>query len=186
MALAASAVALAGPDAASADFHLTVPLDRTGAVPGTLTLTVDRDSKPRASEPVTLVLPESPGDSPEDPYDWETLMPRQQVVTFDSRGTGKRALRCRDLEAADPVDASREAEACATLLGDRRRFFRASDTVEDIEAVRAWIGVDRMTIVGPRIRELRGTALRASLPAAREPADPDFRDRRRRRGPAAS
>ena len=144
-----AALALAGPDAASAAFHLTVPLDRTGAVPGTLTLTVHRDSKPRASGPVTLVLPAAAGVPAPSPYEWEELMPRQQIVTFDSRGTGGRALRCRDLEAANPVDAGAEAAACATLLGDRRGFFRAADTVEDIEALRAWIGVERMTIVGP-------------------------------------
>ena len=149
MALAASAVALAAPDAASAAFRLTVPLDHSGAVPGTLTLTVQRDSKPRASHPVTLVLPSAAGAAAGESYEWQELMPRQQVVTFDPRGTGKRALRCRDLEAADPADAGAEAAACATLLGDRRGFFRAADTVEDIEAIRAWIGVEQMTIVGP-------------------------------------
>ena len=137
------------PDAASAAFRLTVPLDHSGAVPGTLTLTIDRDSKPRPSSPVTLVLPYAAGARAGDPYEWEELMPRQQVVTFNPRGTGSAALRCRDLEAADPADAGAAAEACATLLGDRRGFFRASDTVEDIEAIRAWIGVEQMTIVGP-------------------------------------
>ena len=130
-------------------FRLTVPLDRSGAVPGSLTLTVHRDSKPSADRPVTLLLPYAAGTPAPDTYPWDELMPRQQIVTFDPRGTGRRALRCRDLEAADPADAGAEAEACATLLGARRGFFRASDTVEDIEALRAWIGVDRMTIVGP-------------------------------------
>ena len=134
MALSASAALLVVPDAASAAFRLTVPLDHSGAVPGTLTLTVHRDSKPRASGPVTLVLPHAAGARSGEPYEWEELMPRQQIVTFDPRGTGQRALRCRDLEAADPADAGAEAEACATLLGGRRGLFRVSDTVEDIEA----------------------------------------------------
>jgi pimeloyl-ACP methyl ester carboxylesterase len=146
--LATAVAVLAGPDAASA-LRLSVPLDHTGSVPGTLTLRVDRDSKPRASEPVALVLPALAGTPAADPYEWEELMPRHQIVTFDPRGTGKGALRCRDLEAADPADAGAEAAACATLLGDRRGFFRASDTVEDIEALRQWIGVDQLTIVGP-------------------------------------
>ena len=149
VALATAVAALAGPDAASAALRLTVPLDHTGSVPGTLTLRIDRDSKPRASEPVALVLPALAGTPAADPYEWEELMPRHQIVTFDPRGTGKGALRCRDLEAADPADAGAEAAACATLLGDRRGFFRASDTVEDIEALRKWIGVDQLTIVGP-------------------------------------
>jgi pimeloyl-ACP methyl ester carboxylesterase len=144
-----SAAVLAGADSAAAAIHLPVPLDRTGAVPGTVTLTVHRDSKPRASRPVTFVLPGAAGASAGDPYEWEELLPRQQIVTFDPRGTGKRALRCRDLEAADPSDAGAEAAACATLLGDGRGLFRASDTVEDIEAIRAWIGVPQITIIGP-------------------------------------
>ena len=144
-----SAAVLAGADAAPAAFHLSVPLDRTGAVPGTVTLTIHRDSKPRASRPVALLLPGAAGAAAGVPYEWEELMPRHQIVTFDPRGTGKRALRCRDLEAADPSDAGAEAEACATLLGGTRAFFRASDTVEDIEAIRVWIGVEQMTIVGP-------------------------------------
>ncbi|HEX6653436.1 MAG TPA: alpha/beta fold hydrolase [Thermoleophilaceae bacterium] len=149
VALAVSAAMLAGAHAAAAALHVPVPLDRTGAVPGTVTLTIHRDSKPRASRPVTLLLPGAAGASANDPYEWEELMPRQQIVTFDPRGTGRRALRCRDLEAADPSDAGAEAAACATLLGDSRGFFRASDTVEDIEAIRAWIGVPQITIVGP-------------------------------------
>jgi pimeloyl-ACP methyl ester carboxylesterase len=148
MVLAASALAVAAPPAA-ATFRLTVPLDRSGTVPGSMTLTVHGDSEPRSSEPITLVLPESAGAPARDSYDWEDLLPKEQILTFDPRGTGRRALRCRDLEAADPAHAGRQAEACATFLGERRGFFRAADTVEDIEALRARIGVERMAIVGP-------------------------------------
>jgi len=77
---------------------------------------------------------------------WES--PGRDLIVFDQRGTGAGALRCRDLEAATDTDAGREAAACATLLGDRRRFFRTRDTVEDVEALRAELGVDRLTIVG--------------------------------------
>ena len=71
------------------------------------------------------------------------------MVRFDQRGTGAGALRCRDLEAAAATDAGREAAACAALLGERRGFFRTSDTVDDIEALRVELGVDRLAIVGP-------------------------------------
>jgi pimeloyl-ACP methyl ester carboxylesterase len=147
--LGAAALALGAPQPAAAELRLTVPLDHSGAVPGSLTLIVHRDSKPRPSDAVTLVLPESPGAPARDPYEWNPLMSNEQIVTFDPRGTGGRAPRCRDLEAADPTDAGRQAEACAALLGDTRRFFRAADTVEDIEALRAWLGVERLAIVGP-------------------------------------
>ena len=71
------------------------------------------------------------------------------MLRFDQRGTGAGALRCRDLEAAAATDAGREAAACAALLGERRGFFRTSDTVEDIEALRVELGIDRLAIVGP-------------------------------------
>jgi pimeloyl-ACP methyl ester carboxylesterase len=156
--LTAAAVALVAPDAAGAQLRfrsceggqcarLSVPLDHSGAVPGGLELIVRRHG-PR-SGPVTLVLPGAPGAPAADAYEWELLMPRRRIVTFDPRGTGKGALRCRDLEAAPPTDAGREAEACANLLGERRGFFRASDTVEDIEMLREALGVDRISVVGP-------------------------------------
>jgi hypothetical protein len=86
-------------------------------------------------------------------------MPHSEIVVFDPRGTGRGALRCRDLEAATVTDAGREAAACATLLGERRQFFRAADTVEDIELLRAELGVERRGSIrssATRPRQLRG------------------------------
>ena len=129
---------------------LSVPLDHSGAVPGRLSLRVKRypsfDPGPHG---VVLVLAGAPGEAA---FETENLLlesPGDDLVRFDQRGTGSGALRCRDLEAATPTDAGREAAACATLLGDRRAFFRTTDTVEDIEALRAELGVERLTIVGP-------------------------------------
>ena len=124
-----------------------MPLDHSGQVAGRVELVVHRFG-PRG-RPVTLVLSGGPGVPAQVPYEWVFLMPRRTVVTFDPRGTGAGALRCRDLEVATVTDASREAAACATLLGRKRGFFRASDTVEDIELLRSRLGIERMTIVGP-------------------------------------
>jgi pimeloyl-ACP methyl ester carboxylesterase len=128
---------------------LTVPLDHSGAVPGRLLLRVRRQvTDSRAGIPLTLVLAGGPGYAsatvPE--HAWEAF--GRDTLFLDQRGTGAGALRCRDLEAATATDAGREAAACATLLGDRRGFFRTSDTVEDIEALRTELGIDRLTIVG--------------------------------------
>jgi pimeloyl-ACP methyl ester carboxylesterase len=129
---------------------LSVPLDHSGAMPGRLSLHVERSSSPDGRRRgATLVLAGRPGQAATvgDDYEWET--PGHDLIRLDQRGTGAGALRCRDLEAATATDAGREAEACATLLGERRGFFRTSDTVEDIEALRLALGVDRLTIVGP-------------------------------------
>jgi pimeloyl-ACP methyl ester carboxylesterase len=145
--LTAAAACLALPAPASAA-RLEVPLDHSGAVPGKLVLRVNRSEAFRPSGAHTLVLPSVPGAPAADPWPWSDLL-RDTLVTFDPRGTGRRALRCRDLEAATLTDAGREAAACAVLLGERRRFYRAADTVEDIELLRASLGVERLTIVGP-------------------------------------
>jgi pimeloyl-ACP methyl ester carboxylesterase len=127
-----------------------VPLDRSGAVPGRLSLRVERrpafGSGPHG---VTLVLQGRPGESflPNDDFVWEGG--DRDILRFEQRGTGAGALRCRDLEAATQTDAGREAAACAALLGERRGFFRTSDTVEDIEALRAELGIEHLAIVGP-------------------------------------
>jgi pimeloyl-ACP methyl ester carboxylesterase len=129
---------------------LSVPLDHSGAVPGRLSLRVKRypsfDPGPHG---LVLVLAGAPGEAA---FETEELLletPGDDLVRFDQRGTGPGALRCRDLEAATPTDAGREAAACATLLGDRRAFFRTTDTVEDIEALRAELGAERLTLIGP-------------------------------------
>jgi pimeloyl-ACP methyl ester carboxylesterase len=75
-------------------------------------------------------------------------MPSHDIVTLDVRGSGRRALRCRDLERAIRTDAGREAAACAALLGERRELFRATDVAEDVERLRSELGVERITLVG--------------------------------------
>jgi pimeloyl-ACP methyl ester carboxylesterase len=127
--------------------RLSVTLDHGGAIPGRLSLRVERhESYDRIDRGVTLVLAGRPGYAGTlvDEDAWEA--PGRDVILFDQRGTGAGALRCRDLEAAAATDAGREAAACATLLGDRRAFFRTSDTVGDIEALRVELGLDRLTI----------------------------------------
>jgi pimeloyl-ACP methyl ester carboxylesterase len=129
--------------------RLSVPLDHSGAVPGRLSLKVERHESPgRIDRGVTLLLVGRPGQAGTeiDEYGWEAA--DRDLVLLDQRGTGAGALRCRDLEAATESDAGREAAACATLLGDRRAFFRTSDTVEDIEMLRVQLGIERLTIVG--------------------------------------
>jgi pimeloyl-ACP methyl ester carboxylesterase len=141
--------------------RLIVPLDHTGAVSGSVSLRLERTHAFRHRDQpkgVTLLLGGEPGESAtsqffgeydnELPETLTDALPRNRVVVFDQRGTGgSGALRCRDLQAAAPTDAGREAEACATLLGARRGFYRTSDTVADIEALRAELAVARLTIV---------------------------------------
>jgi pimeloyl-ACP methyl ester carboxylesterase len=170
VALAAAAVLLALPGTAQAQLDLkrcgpiqcgrvAVPLDRSGATPGSVSLYVQRQrSRRRPGRGVTMLLAGGPGqpstfaynDGSDDPYgEFGALSPRNDIVAFDGRGTGRSGLlRCPELERANLVDAGSAAAACARRLGPRRAFYRTSDTVEDMEAVRAALGVDKLTLVG--------------------------------------
>ena len=136
--------------------RLSVPLDRSGATPGRVSLYVERRrAARRPRRGVTLLLAGGPGQpatlayggfrSPDSYRDFSALMPHHDIVAFDGRGTGRSGLlRCPELERASLVDAGREAALCARRLGPRRGFYRTSDTVEDIEALRVALGVERL------------------------------------------
>ena len=132
---------------------VTVPLDRTGAVPGTLNLAVARvPAARRPSRGTILFLAGGPGESAL--AGGENLVglfrrnaPDYDLLTFDQRGTGRSGgLTCSAL-------TGRGSEAsvfgrCGAQLGARRAFYRTSDSVEDIEAVRMAAGGGPISILG--------------------------------------
>ena len=139
--------------------RIAVPLDRTGGTPGSVSLYVERQrAQRRPARGVTLLLAGGPGqpatgaynDRSRNPYgEFRSLTPLNDVVAFDGRGTGRSGLlRCPELERANLIDAGAEAAACAQRLGPSRAFYRTTDSVDDIEAVRAALGVDKLTLVG--------------------------------------
>ncbi len=140
--------------------RLSVPLDRSGSRPGRVSLYVERRRAARAPRRgVALLLAGGPGQpatsafggppSPASYRDVSRLLPRHDIVAFDQRGTGRSGLlRCPSLEGASLIDAGAEAAACAHRLGARRGLYRTTDSVEDIEALRAAIGARRLTIIG--------------------------------------
>jgi pimeloyl-ACP methyl ester carboxylesterase len=76
-----------------------------------------------------------------------------RLVMFDQRGTGAGALDCPALQrqtgASDlTVPAPAAVRACAAAIGPDRRFYATADTVADIEALRAALGVARLTLDG--------------------------------------
>jgi pimeloyl-ACP methyl ester carboxylesterase len=170
LALAAVAVFLATAPAAQAQLELrsckqvqcgrvAVPLDRSGATAGSVSLYVERQrARRRPAVGVTMLLAGGPGqpatgaynDRSADPYgEFRALTPRNDVVAFDGRGTGRSGLlRCPGLERANLIDAGAEAAACAQRLGPKRGFYRTTDSVDDMEAVRAALGVDKLTLIG--------------------------------------
>jgi pimeloyl-ACP methyl ester carboxylesterase len=157
---------------------LTVPLDRSGGVPGTVRLRVELSRAESPSRPPLFLLGGVPGQSAttlfgswtEDAFEREVYdsdgSPRvvggpvpagtrltrsrsRDMVVMDLRGTGRSVpLRCPELERAGFSGTTEAAAACAASLGPRRAFYTARDSAEDIEAVRQMLGVEKIALFG--------------------------------------
>ncbi len=148
-----------GPCPGSNEFacgHLTVPLDPSGATPGTLTLAVRRRRAPvgEASSAV-VALAGGPGQSavPFAEDFTEVLGPildtRDELV-FDQRGTGhSHPLACHGFEQPGSYhSAGALLAACAEQIGPERAFYTTPDSVADIEAIRCAGGYEKLVLWG--------------------------------------
>src|SRR4051812_7821430 len=165
-ALLAIAALLALPNAAGAalnwgscvDFSgvkcasLTVPLDRAGVDPGSIDLRVGRAGN--LSGPTLMYLSGGPGGAglsemlsvvgtlPE-------LEDRFRLIGYDQPGTGRSGLlRCPRLEKDPHLRSTAAGEDCANRLGVARKHYTTPDSVEDMEAIRAQLGVEKLTLFG--------------------------------------
>ena len=132
---------------------LSVPLDHSGVVAGSERLRLARFSSPRR-RPTLLYLSGGPGGAgvrelDDVLFELDALRRRYDVVGFDQRGTGYSGLlRCPALERDPRLRATGPAGECAQRLGRRRAFFTTQDSVEDVEAIRRALGVDKLTLLG--------------------------------------
>jgi pimeloyl-ACP methyl ester carboxylesterase len=137
--------------------EVTVPLDRSGATPGTVRLHVERLRSAGRREGALLALAGGPGEAAT-PYifdwalDFRSALRSRDLVVFDQRGTGlSGALRCRGLfgpAIRTPAEQAAAGERCAGEIGPRRAFYTTRDSVDDIDAVRRAIGVEKLTLFG--------------------------------------
>lgn len=160
--LALTALTVAAPAAAGAAapcprdakcLTVRVPLDRTGAVPGSVSMRAAVvQGRDRRSAPLVL-LTGGPGQSGVSfTRDWWLLLGltgvRRTFVTVDVRGSGDSGLlRCPWFERAIAVDPAASAGGCGRSLGARRAFYRSSDTAEDLEALRVRLGAPKLAIL---------------------------------------
>jgi pimeloyl-ACP methyl ester carboxylesterase len=133
---------------------LVVPLDRAGKVPGRIPIRFAYLGNPRRGTPI-VALSGGPGQAGVillgDFAD--SLRPatrgRRAVIVLDQRGTGNSGvLRCGALEKADLLKAGKEAAVCAGKLGARRDYYTSDDTVADMDALRAALGVNKWSVYG--------------------------------------
>src|SRR5215468_5813369 len=138
---------------------LTVPLDPSGHVPGTLRLQVAAGNNTKAPRGVLLFLTGGPG-QPGVPFisriksRLAPLFPAYRLVMFDQRGTGQfGAINCPALQKAVggsdiAVPPPAAVGQCAHIIGPNRRFYSTADTVADIDTLRQALGAGAMVVDG--------------------------------------
>ena len=142
---------------------VTVPLDHSHQVAGEIPIAFARFRATRASRGTIVFLAGGPGEAAirgaralmRGPL--AGVRRRFDVVLLDQRGTGRSApLTCsaaprgrlRLPADAGATEVAQAVSACATELGERRRFFSTYETVLDIEDVRRGLGIERIIPLG--------------------------------------
>jgi pimeloyl-ACP methyl ester carboxylesterase len=170
----AVAACLAAPGQARAAISLTpcktggvqcgtvdVPLDRTGAVAGTIPLHVEVLAAEGLARGVMFLIAGGPGQGSARSFDLSPgfnrdlmrfMLPGYTLVAFDNRGTGDSGLiDCPGLQRT-PLPTAEQGAAlagdCASIIGPQRVFYATRDHAEDIESVRAAVGADRIGLLG--------------------------------------
>ena len=139
--------------------QVTVPLDRTGVVPGTISLHVEELPAQGTAAGTVFLIAGGPGQGsahvfglgdPNADNLFRFLFPGYNLVAYDDRGTGASGLiDCPPLQVAITADAQRNAAAaCGASLGAAASFYSTADHAEDLEAVRQALGVDQVALYG--------------------------------------
>jgi pimeloyl-ACP methyl ester carboxylesterase len=139
--------------------QVSVPVDRTGVVPGAISLHVEE--LPAAGTPrgVMFLIAGGPGQGSAHVFGLGTpsadslfrfLFPGYTLVAYDDRGTGSSGLiDCPALQVANTEDAEKAAAAvCGNSLGASAAFYSTADHAEDLDAVRQALGVDKVALYG--------------------------------------
>jgi pimeloyl-ACP methyl ester carboxylesterase len=138
-----------------------VPLDRTGATSGTINLHVEVLPAAGTARGVMFLIAGGPGQGSAGSFDlgpgfnrqlMQFMFPGYTLVAFDNRGTGKSGLiNCPPLQTTLTGDVEVEARLaadCATTIGPTRVFYSTRDHADDMDAVRAALGVDKIGLYG--------------------------------------
>lgn len=137
---------------------LAVPLDRTALVPGTVSLRVFFGTGSAPPPRRTLLFlsggPGQPGGFAPllGEYLLNPLGVGLDVIGIDERGTGLSAIACPDLQrqAIDDILTALpgSVETCGLALGAAVGQYSTTAGVEDIEAVRQALGIEKLTLWG--------------------------------------
>ncbi len=149
---------------------LDVPVDRSGATPGTIRLSAKRALSATPATTAVLALAGGPGQaalpiSKVFKGDLAPFLGSRDLLVYDQRGTGgSNPLRCAALAlpARSVADAVRR---CAEQIGPARAFFTTAQSVEDIEALRVAGGYAKLVLYGVSYGTKVALAYAAAHPA---------------------
>jgi pimeloyl-ACP methyl ester carboxylesterase len=139
---------------------VVVPLDRSGAVPGTITLHVEvLPAKTPTPAGVMFLIAGGPGQGSAHVFGlgsdnadqlYRFLFPNYTIVAYDDRGTGASGLiDCQPLQAALTEEQNRAAAAaCGNALGPAAPFYGTLDHAADLDAVRVALGAEQVGLFG--------------------------------------
>lgn len=138
-----------------------VPLDRSGALAGTISLHVERlERGALQTRDAVIALAGGPGQAATPlagdlAKAIEPALATRDLVVFDQRGTGaSHPLSCpalRDPAALEQANVEAIAPAvgrCAQQLGSARGAFTTAESVQDIEALRVALGYEKLVLYG--------------------------------------
>ena len=132
---------------------VTVPLDWSGAFPGTLQLAVEELPAKGSPRGVMMMIAGGPGQASAIAFDlatlgsvWRSLFPGYTLVAFDPRGSGGSGfLNC---SVTNPLAVAAEVTACGDALGPSRAFYTTAANAEDVDGLRQALGVDKVALWG--------------------------------------
>lgn len=138
---------------------LSVPLDRSGPVAGSVGLNVERldpsPTHPTPSRAAVVALAGGPGQAalPLAAGMAKTIAPAlvtRDLLVFDQRGTGSSGpLACQALEGFEALGSIGQAfERCAGQIGAKRGAYTTQESVADIEALRQAAGYEKLVLFG--------------------------------------
>ncbi len=154
---------------------LSVPIDRAGTVPGSITLSMTRKpaTNPAPARTAVIALAGGPGQAAQ-PFAQEfgrifkNGLGDRDLIVFDQRGTGKSSpLGCASFRSSRGSLTS-VVSGCARELGPKRGFYRTVDSVADIEAIRVAGGYDKLLIFGVSYGTKVALQYAASFPGTTE------------------
>jgi pimeloyl-ACP methyl ester carboxylesterase len=150
--------------------RVSVPFDRAAGT-GRVSLHVQRIPSTAPGAGTLIVLPGGPGQSASARLLelrgalGPAVRRRWTIVVFDPRGTGRSdVVLCPALQADTTLRSTEAAAACAQRLAGRRSHYTTWDNIQDLEAVRVSLGVDRVALYGTSYGTRVATGYAAAYP----------------------